>query len=119
MITLYHNSRCSKSREALTLLEELASRKGMKLNVVEYLKTPLTLPQLQELHQQLGGDVQEMVRATEEEYGALNLAQADTEGILAAIAAHPKLMQRPIGVYQGKALVGRPPERLNALLQDA
>lgn len=119
MIILYHNPRCSKSREALALLEQLAARKGLALDVVDYLKTPPTLAQLHELHQQLGSDVRELVRTNEDEYSALNLDEADAEGVLQAIAAHPKLLQRPIAVYRGKAIVGRPPERMNDLLKDA
>jgi arsenate reductase len=117
MITLYHNPRCSKSREALALTERFAASRGLPLEVVEYLKTPPTLAQLQELLRQLGTDVREMVRSNEEEYAALHLEEADETALLQAIVTHPKLLQRPIAVYQGKAMVGRPPERLGELLR--
>lgn len=119
MITLYHNPRCSKSREALALVEQFAASKGLELDVVEYLKTPPTLAQLRTLLRQLGIDVRDMVRTNEEEYAALRLEQADETTLLEAIAAHPMLLQRPIAVFQGKAMVGRPPECLSQLLQDA
>jgi arsenate reductase (glutaredoxin) len=117
MITIYHNPRCSKSREALALVEGFTAAHGLTLSVVDYQKTPLTVTQLCALRDQLGTSVREMVRDNEAEYAALNLAAADDTALLAAIADHPKLLQRPIVAFQGKAMVGRPPERLAALLQ--
>lgn len=118
MITIYHNPRCSKSREALVLTEEFASRQKLQIDVVEYLKTPPTVVQLAELRKHLGGDIRDMVRNNEDEYAALNLANANEAEILGAIAAHPKLLQRPIVIYKGRAMIGRPPERLNDLLKE-
>lgn len=117
MITIYHNPRCSKSREGLALTEQFASKAGQPLTVVEYLKTPPDLAQLTSLHRQLGGSVRDMVRSGEEEYATLDLAQADDDALLRAIAAHPKLLQRPIVACQGRAVIGRPPERLDEFLQ--
>lgn len=117
MITIYHNPRCSKSREALELVEQFASKNGLPLNAVEYLKTPPDLAQLQSLHQRLGGSARDMVRTNEEEYGALHLAQADDESLLRAVAAHPRLLQRPIVEFRGRAVIARPPELLTAFLQ--
>ncbi|HJV50762.1 MAG TPA: arsenate reductase (glutaredoxin) [Noviherbaspirillum sp.] len=117
MITIYHNPRCSKSREGLALAEQFASQNGQTLKVVEYQKTPLDLEQLKSLHRQLGGSVRDMVRANEEEYGALNLGQADDEALLRAVAAQPKLLQRPIVEHRGRAVIGRPTERLSEFLQ--
>ncbi len=117
MITIYHNPRCSKSREALALVEQFATAKSLKLQLVDYLKTPPALSELIALQRQLGTSVDEMVRANEEEFASLNLGQADDMAVLQAIAAHPKLLQRPIVVYRNKAMVGRPPERLHAFLQ--
>lgn len=117
MITIYHNPRCSKSREALTLVDQFAAAHHLTLDIVDYLKTPLSLPQLSALRDQLGTGARGMVRDNEAEFTELNLAAADEAGLLAAIANHPKLLQRPIVVYRGQAMIGRPPERLTTLLQ--
>ncbi|BBA37594.1 MULTISPECIES: arsenate reductase (glutaredoxin) [Burkholderia] len=118
MITIYHNPRCSKSRETLALVESLNTT-GAPLNVVEYLKTPPTVEELEALHRQLGRPVRDMLRDGEEPYKALNLARVDLTDAdaYAAIAAHPILLQRPIVVYRGKAAVGRPPESVQALFE--
>lgn len=118
MLTIYHNPRCSKSREALSLAEQFASRQGIQLEVIEYLKTPPTIAQLLDLHRQLGGPVRDMIRSNEDEYTELDLAHADETGLLAAIAVNPKLLQRPIVVYKDRAAIGRPPERLNELFSE-
>jgi arsenate reductase (glutaredoxin) len=117
MITIYHNPRCSKSREALTLVEHFASTKNLDIEVVDYLRTPPTSEQLTGLQKMLGIGVRDMARSNEEEYIALNLNQANDEGLLQAIASHPKLLQRPIVVYGGRAMIGRPPEILHELLK--
>ena len=118
MITIYHNPRCSKSREALALAEQFAAAKKLRLDVVDYLKTPPNETQLATLLRQLGTEVGDMVRENEDEYDALHLAQADAADVLRAIAAYPRLLQRPIVVYGDRAVVGRPPERLLGLLRD-
>jgi arsenate reductase (glutaredoxin) len=118
MITIYHNPRCSKSREALALVESIAARRKLSVNVVEYLKTPPDLAKLSELQAVLGCEAADMVRSNEEEYGTLGLAQADDAALLAAIAAHPKLLQRPIVVFGKRAVIGRPPELVTGLLED-
>jgi len=101
------------------MTQHFASAQGLTLDVVDYLKTPLSLPQLSALQSQLDAAAREMVRDNEAEYHALNLASADDAALLAAIADHPRLLQRPIVAFRGKALIGRPPERLAALLQAA
>jgi len=116
-ITIYHNPRCSKSREALALAQQFANANNAPLKVVEYLKTPLGAKELADLRQRLDAPLRDMVRDTEEEYAALHLAQASDEVLLQALAEHPKLMQRPIVVYRGKAMIGRPPEKLHHLLR--
>ncbi|MDN7698703.1 MULTISPECIES: arsenate reductase (glutaredoxin) [Burkholderia] len=118
MITIYHNPRCSKSRETLALVESLNTA-GTPLTVVEYLKTPPTVEELETLHQQLGRPVRDMLRDGEEPYKALNLARTDLTDAeaYAAIVAHPILLQRPIVVYRGKAAIGRPPESVKALFE--
>ncbi|AXF25321.1 arsenate reductase (glutaredoxin) [Burkholderia pyrrocinia] len=118
MITIYHNPRCSKSRETLALVESLNTA-GSPLNVVEYLKTPPTVEELETLHRQLGRPIRDMLRDGEEPYKTLDLARANLTDAEAyeAIAAHPVLLQRPIVVYRGKAAIGRPPELVQALFE--
>lgn len=116
MITIFHNPRCSKSREALTQVQQFAAEQDLPLTVVEYLKTPPTVEQLQALHAQLGGDLRALVRTGEAPYAELGLAQADDAALLAAVAAHPILLQRPVVVYRGRALIARPPADLGAFL---
>lgn len=117
MITIYHNPRCSKSREALALVEQFATRHECQVEIIEYLKSPPTVAQLSELHRLLGGPVLEMVRSNEAEYAALDLVNATDADLLNAVAAHPKLLQRPIVILKGRAAIGRPPERLHNLLK--
>jgi arsenate reductase len=117
MITIFHNPRCSKSCEAFGLLEAFATQHGLSVNVIEYLKTPPTPAELAQLHRQIGGDLRQMVRANEEEYASLELDQANDDALLDAIHAHPKLLQRPIVVYRGQAIVARPPELLHDFLK--
>ncbi|HYC42043.1 MAG TPA: arsenate reductase (glutaredoxin) [Noviherbaspirillum sp.] len=118
MITIYHNPRCSKSREALALVEAIAARRQLTVDVVEYLRTPPDLAQLSALQATLGCKVADMVRSNEDEYDAFGLAQADDGALLAAIAAHPKLLQRPIVVFGKRAVIARPPELVTSLLED-
>ncbi|AOK31181.1 MULTISPECIES: arsenate reductase (glutaredoxin) [Burkholderia] len=118
MITIYHNPRCSKSRETLALLESLKPT-GEEIQVVEYLKQPLTASQLETLHQQLGRPVSDMLRDNEAPYKDLNLGErgVSDEQVYKAIAAHPILLQRPIVVYNGNAAIGRPPEAIKVLFE--
>ncbi|MBO9688854.1 MAG: arsenate reductase (glutaredoxin) [Mitsuaria chitosanitabida] len=107
-----HNPRCSKSREALALLQA----RGIAPEVVEYLVTPLSLSELQALHARLGGPVRAMLRDGEDDYRELGLADASLsdEQLLRAVAERPRLMQRPIVIDGDRALIARPP----ALLDD-
>jgi arsenate reductase len=82
------------------------------------LKTPPTRDQLQELRKMLGGDLRAMIRNNEDEYATLELDKAGEEALLDAVAAHPKLLQRPVVVYRGKAVIARPPELLQDFLGD-
>ncbi|MDO8652429.1 MAG: arsenate reductase (glutaredoxin) [Undibacterium sp.] len=117
-ITIYHHPRCSKSRETLALVQDISVKNALPLTVVEYQKTPLNIAQLQVLQQQLGLSLRAMVRDNEDEYTALNLTHADDARLLAALASHPQLLQRPIVSYQGKAMIGRPPEQVLALFEE-
>jgi arsenate reductase (glutaredoxin) len=116
MITLYHNPRCSKSREALAIVEEFTQAQDLPLEIVDYQKTPLNLEQLRQLHRQLGGAMRDMVRTNEDEYAALNLTQASDTELLAAMASHPRLLQRPVVVFRERAVIARPPVQLHAWL---
>lgn len=113
-VHLFHNPRCSKSREALALLQA----RGHQPQVIEYLKTPPDEGDLRTLLAQLGVPARELLRSGEAEYQALGLADAsltDTD-LLRAIAAHPQLLQRPIVVRGDRAVIARPPELLLQLL---
>lgn len=111
---LYHNPRCSKSRGALELLQE----RGIEPRVIAYLDTPPTADELRELLGLLALPARALLRTGEEEYAALGLADPalDEEALIAAMAAHPRLIERPIFVHRGRAVIGRPPEQVLTLL---
>ena len=111
---LYHNPRCSKSRAALELLRE----RGIEPEVVPYLKQPPSLADLNGLLAMLGCGARDIVRSGEDEYRQLGLDDAATSDaeLLAAMIAHPRLIERPIFVHGDRAVVGRPPERVLELL---
>lgn len=115
-IVIYHNPRCSKSRAALALLQE----HNVPLQVVEYLKHPLSRDALQVLRTQLGCSPHEWIRKGEAAYKEAGLGPDSTETeLLDAMARHPVLIERPIAVRGGRAVVGRPPERVLDLLRGA
>lgn len=107
---IYHNPRCSKSREALDLLR----KQGIDPTVIEYLKSPLTKQQLLELRQQF--DLKDFVRTSEPAFKRLELRLEDETTVLEAMLAEPSLMQRPIVVCDGHAIIARPPEKVLALI---
>lgn len=113
-LTLYHNPRCSKSRSALELLEA----RGLAPTVVRYLDTPLDATQLQALLAKLGMDARQLLRSGEDEYKALGLADTSLSEaqLIAAMAAHPKLIERPILEVGDRAVIGRPPENILEIL---
>jgi len=114
MVRIYHNTRCSKSRATLALLEQ---RVGT-CEVINYLDTPPSAAELGELLNQLGMTARELLRTSEAEYQLLGLddpALHDST-LIAAMVAHPKLIERPIVVVNGKAVIGRPPEAVLAIL---
>jgi arsenate reductase len=113
-LTLYHNPRCSKSRSALELLEA----RGLAPTVVRYLDTPLDATQLQALLAKLGMGARQLLRSGEDEYKALGLADASLSEaqLIAAMAAHPKLIERPILEVGDRAVIGRPPENILEIL---
>lgn len=107
-ITLYHNPQCSKSRATLALLQE----KGVDVTIIEYLKTPLTVAELENVAQKLGLEPRQFMRHGEAEYKE-NLTN---QALLEAIVKYPRLLERPIAVSQTKAVIGRPPENVLTLL---
>ena len=116
---LFHNPRCSKSREALALLQARVAQTGETLDIVDYLQTPPSLAELQTLLTQLGLPARELLRSNEAEYSELALERStlDEVQLLAAIAAHPRLLQRPIVVRGSRAVIARPAERMLALFE--
>ncbi len=114
MLRIYHNNRCSKSRATLALLQE----RGLKPDVVNYLETPPSAAKLITLLSMLGFTPRQLLRTSEPEYAELGLAnpQLDDEAIIGAMVTHPKLIERPIVVADGNALIGRPPEAVLAIL---
>ena len=112
-MTLLHNPRCSKSRQALALLEAA----GVAVEVRLYLKAPLDREALDGLRQKLGMPVIDWTRSKEAAFSASGLTQESSdEALLDAMVAHPILMERPIIVDGARALVARPPERVHDLL---
>jgi arsenate reductase len=113
-LILYHNPRCSKSRGALELLQA----RGMQPTVVRYLDMPPSEAELHALLAKLGLSARQLLRTGEEEYQSLGLADtALTDAqIIAAMARHPRLIERPILIAGDKAVIGRPPERVLELL---
>jgi len=112
-VTIYHNPRCSKSRNTLALLEE----HGVSPKVVLYLETPPDTTELKGLLKKLGMKAGDLVRRGEDDYktAGLDRASSDQE-VLAAMVKYPKLIERPIVVKGGKAVLGRPPENVLALI---
>ncbi len=113
-LTIYHNPRCSKSRQTLKLLED----RGASPTVVEYLKTPPDAETLAGLLDMLGLEPRELMRKKEKEYkesGADNPELGHDE-LIALMVRHPKLIERPIVVKDGRATIGRPPQRVLDIL---
>jgi arsenate reductase len=112
-VVIYHNPRCSKSRQTLALLEE----KNIQPEIVKYLETPPSIDELKTLMVQLGvSEVRDMMRTKEDIYKELELKSADDETLFKAMAENPKLIERPIVVANGKAKHGRPPEQVLDIL---
>lgn len=110
---IYHNPRCSKSRETLALLEA----RNVELDIVEYLQTPPSKTQLKALLRKLGLRAADIVRTNEPEYRAAAPADPTEDELLDLLVAHPKLLQRPIVVVGERARIGRPPEQVLELLE--
>ena len=109
-ITIYHNPRCSKSRKALELLQN----KGFVPVIIEYLKTPLNIEQLQALRSHF--DLQDFVRTNETVFSELGLSLDNEAEVMQAMLKEPILMQRPIVTFKDRAIIGRPPENVLELI---
>lgn len=113
MLTIYHNPRCSKSRQTLQLIEE----SGQDVTIIEYLKNPLSKEQIESLLNALSMEPIEMMRVKEAEFKEQNLKGADNNRLIEAMVNTPKLIERPIVVKHNKAVIGRPPENVLALIK--
>lgn len=113
-VTIYHNPRCSKSRQTLQLLRD----KGIEPEIVEYLKTPPTAQELTEILSKLGMAPRELMRRKEAPYKDLNLADdgKSASDLVDAMVVNPVLIERPIVLKDGKAALGRPPEDVLKIL---
>ena len=113
MITIWHNNRCSKSREAKAILEE----SGLEFDVFEYLKNDFSKEELLRLMAQLKiSDIKDMLRHKETEYKELDIANKSQNEILDLVVQNPKLVERPIIIKDNKAVIARPMENLTNLL---
>jgi arsenate reductase len=114
-VTIWHNPRCSKSRQTLELLRE----KGIEPAIREYLKEPPTRAEVEKLIDLLGGDAKDVIRDGEAEFKSMGRKKAELSktDIASAIAKHPILLQRPIVVSGSRAAIGRPPEAVLPLLK--
>ncbi|TCS64976.1 arsenate reductase (glutaredoxin) [Varunaivibrio sulfuroxidans] len=110
--TIYHNPRCSKSRQTLALIEE----KGISPRIVEYLQTPPDAATLRDILTKLGKGPKDIVRVKEAREEGLDIAALDDDAVIAAMVAHPRIIERPIVVKNGKAALGRPPESVLDIL---
>ena len=106
-VTIYHNPKCSKSRQALALMQE----KGVEPEIVEYLQTPPSAAELKEILGMLGLGPRDILRAKEAKEEGID-ADLDGDQLIAAIVAHPRALERPIVVTDSRAAVGRPPENV-------
>ena len=115
-LQIYHNPRCSKSRQTLALLEET----GKEIEIILYLETPPSPKELQAILQKLGKPVRDIIRKGEKLYKELELSDQDlsTDALLTALNANPILIERPIVVSGDQARIGRPPEAVLEIIKD-
>ena len=114
---IYHNPRCSKSRQTLSLLRE----NGIEPEIVEYLKTPLQKKELQMISNAVGLRPASFVRKNESDYKENGIAEYldDDEKVFQYIVKHPKIMERPIVVSNGIGVIGRPPSNVLGLINQS
>ena len=113
--TIYHNPRCSKSRQTLQLIRD----NGVEPKIIEYLKTPLKKDELKNITNMLGLRPKEFIRKNENDFKENNLGEIidDNEKIIEAMASHPKIIERPIVTKGESAIIGRPPENVLDILK--
>lgn len=113
-ISIYHNPRCSKSRQTLQLLLE----KGIEPEIREYLKDVPDADEIRQLLEALGISARELLRVKEAEYkeAGLDNADLDDDAVIAAMVQYPKLIERPIVINGDRARIGRPPEAVLEIL---
>ena len=113
-VKIYHNPRCTKSRQTLALLKE----RGIEPEVIEYLKTPPSFEELTDILDKLGIGPRDLMRKQEAEYKAngLDNDSLDQQALIQAMVDHPILIERPIVLADDKAAIGRPPENVLAIL---
>jgi arsenate reductase len=114
-VEIYHNPRCSKSRQTLQLLEE----NGVAPSITEYLKTPPDKAELEKILTMLGMQPRDLMRKKEAEYkeAGLDNPTLTREQLIQAMIDHPKLIERPIVISNGRAVIGRPPEKVLEILR--
>ncbi|HEY6920115.1 MAG TPA: arsenate reductase (glutaredoxin) [Methyloceanibacter sp.] len=114
MVTIYHNPRCSKSRQTLQLLEA----RGIKPKIVEYLKEPPSTAELRAILERLGMKPRDLLRQSEARYAELGLKEfaLSDDALIELMVDNPILIERPIVVSGNKAAVGRPPEKVLEIL---
>ncbi len=113
-VKIYHNPRCTKSRQTLQLLKD----RGIEPEVIEYLKTPPSFEELSDIIDKLGIKPRDLIRKQEAEYKANGLDdnQLDNEAIVRTMVNNPILIERPIVTANNKAAIGRPPENVLDIL---
>lgn len=111
-VTIYHNPRCSKSRETLALIQD----KGISPVVVEYLDTPPSAEELRALLRKLGKTPRELLRKKEAKEAGLDDPALGDDALIAGMIAHPRVIERPIVVNGERARLGRPPEQVLEIL---
>lgn len=113
-ITLYHNPRCSKSRQTLQLLEE----RDVDIDIIKYLDTPPDAAELERILSLLGMEPRQLMRKQQKEYKALGLDDdsLSREALIQAMVEHPILIERPIVITDERAALGRPPEQVLDIL---
>ena len=110
---IYHNPRCSKSRKTLALIQE----RGIDIEVVEYMKSPLSKSKLQELLRKLGLGPRDLIRTYEPEFKSADVTEETSDDdLLELMLAHPRIIQRPIVEVAERARLGRPPKQALDLL---
>jgi len=111
-VTMYHNPRCNTSRRTLALLRD----KGVKPQIIEYLKTPYTAPQLKQLLRQLKLPASRLLRKKEAAAAGIDPSKLSEDELIAAMVENPIIVERPIVVSGTKAALGRPPEAVLSVL---